>query len=364
MKGTVLPLVLSLATCVTLAACASDTPVSPSGAGPSRTTGLPINLGSREPYTVAVIGDTPYGAAKLAELPDLIAQMNADPKVDLVVHLGDIKAGSNSPCTDEYFQLVHDIYADVKDPFVYTPGDNEWTDCHQAGKNNGFYTPTERLQAIRALFFPVPGQTMGGRKKRVLTQADDPANSAYVENTMWMESRVVFATLNITGSNDDLASWGSPLPANASSYPSQSQERASRSQANSAWLAKAFATAADNDADGVVLAFQADMWDVTSSLSGFDAIVVQIGNLAAAFGKPVLLLEGDSHVFNVDHPYTASSALFGVHPGTPVATNVTRIVVEGSAAGRTEYLRLTFHPQGPTTGTSAGLFTYERVPRP
>ena len=338
------------------AGCVHDTPSAPGIV--SFSTGNPVNTGSSEPYTLAVIGDMPYGPAKLAELPSLIASINGDAKVDLVAHLGDIKAGSSSPCTDAYFDTVKTLFDGFKDPLVYTPGDNEWTDCHVASKNNGLYTPTERLQAVRALFFPVAGQALGGRKKRLVTQADDPANSAYVENTMWMESQVVFAALNITGSNNDLASWGSPLPADAASYPSQVQEVASRAQANRAWLARAFATAAENGAAGVVLLFQADMWDPTAALSGFDALVLQIGNLAAAFGKPVLLLEGDSHVFRVDHPYTAASPLFVMHSGTPIAGNVTRVVVEGSAAGRTEYLRLTVDPKGQGTD----LFTFERVP--
>ena len=42
---------------------------------------------------------------------------------------------------------------------------------------------------------------------------------------------------------------------------------------------------------------------------------------------------------------------------TPVAENVTRIVVEGSS-GRTEYLRLTVDPK--TKG--GALFSWERVP--
>jgi len=56
------------------------------------------------------------------------------------------------------------------------------------------------LQFVRSLFFPIAGQSLGGRKKQLLTEADDPANSAYVENTIWMESQVVFAMLNIQGS--------------------------------------------------------------------------------------------------------------------------------------------------------------------
>ena len=324
-------------------------------AAPSLTTGSAINSGSSEPYTLAVIGDIPYGAQKLADLPKLIDLINADPKVDIAVHLGDIKSGKNSPCTDEYFANIRSIFDQFKDPLVYTPGDNEWTDCHVFSKNNGLYTPTERLQAVRALFFPVAGQSLGGRKKQLLTEADDPANSAYVENTMWMESRVVFAAVNITGSDDDLAPWGTPLPADAGNFPSQAAEHAARAQANAAWIAKAFATATEQNAAGVVLAFQADMWDTTeTTLAGFDPYIQQIGTLAAAFGKPVLLLEGDSHRFRVDAPFTPSDPLFAVHPNTPVAPNVTRMVVEGSD-GRTEYVRLTVNPKGT-------LFSWERVP--
>ncbi len=343
----------NLAILVLVAACS---PERSAVLAPSMSIGNPINTGSKEPYTLAVIGDTPYGPEKLAEFPDLVGLINSDPRVDLVAHLGDIKAGSSSPCTNEYMESIRTLFDEFKDPFVYTPGDNEWTDCHVASKNNGLYTPTERLQFVRGLFFPVPGQSLGGRKKELLTQADDPANSAYVENTIWMESQVVFAALNIQGSNNDRASWGTPLPADAANYPSQVDEQASRAQANRAWLNRAFDIADANDASGVVLLFQADMWDPTASLSGFDDLVVQIGNLAAAYDKPVLLLEGDSHMFRVDNPYAALSPLHGMHPSTPVAENLTRIVVEGSAAGRTEYLRLTVDPK------NGRLFSWERVP--
>ncbi len=230
--------------------------------------GNPLNTGSKEPYTLAVIGDTPYGPAKLAEFPALTDLINGDPKVSLVAHLGDIKAGSSSPCTNEYMESIRVLFDRFKDPFVYTPGDNEWTDCHVASKNNGLYTPTERLAFVRSLFFPVAGQSLGGRKKQLLTEADDRANSTYVENTMWMESQVVFAALNITGSNNDRTSWGTPLPADAANYPSQAAEQVSRAQANRDWLDNTFAIAAESSASAVVLLFQADMWDPTASLSG------------------------------------------------------------------------------------------------
>ena len=345
---------------ITLVAACNETPSTTLprvATTPSFTTGNPINTGSKETYTLAVFGDFPYGPAKMADAPGLFALINNDPKVDIVVHLGDIKAGSNSPCTTAYFDTIRTLFATFKDPLVYTPGDNEWVDCHVSSKNNGLFTPTERLQTVRSMFFPVPGQTIGGRKKQVLTEADDPANSAFVENVMWQESQVVFATLNLQGSNDDLAPWGTPLPLDADNYPSQADERRARVQANQAWLVKAFDLAKATDAPGIVLMFQADMWDATSALSGFDDIVKQIGDLAIGFGKPVLILEGDSHVFRVDQPYTPASALFTLHPATPVAPNVTRLVVEGST-NRTEYVRLSVDPNA----DAGSLFSWERVP--
>src|SRR5262249_4938575 len=133
-------------------------------------------------FTLAVIGDTPYGDAKLAELPSLIALINSDPAVQMVVHLGDIKAGKNSPCTDSYFENIRKLFDTFVDPLVYTTGDNEWTDCHVATKNNGLFTPTERLVAVRKKFFPVAGQTLGINSVHVLSQATDPANSDFVED--------------------------------------------------------------------------------------------------------------------------------------------------------------------------------------
>lgn len=313
---------------------------------------------AKRPFTFAVIGDTPYGPAKLAEFPALVAKMNADQAVGFVVHVGDIKAGKNAACTDEYFATVRSLFDTFADPLVYTPGDNEWTDCHVATKNNGLYTPTERLAKVRSLFFPVAGRTLGMSTMRVRSQASDRDNSAYVENVRFEQGRVTFATLNITGSNNDGVSWGTPLPADAASYPSQADEQATRARANAAWLERAFAEAREEKSSAVVLIFQADMWDTAEpTLTGYDALVEQIGRLAAAFGKPVLLLEGDSHIFKTDNPYSAASPLHSLHGSTPVAENVTRIVVEGSDAGRTEYLRVTVDPR-----SKSSPFAWERVP--
>jgi Calcineurin-like phosphoesterase len=320
------------------------------------TTGNPINAGSSAPYTIAVIGDMPYATesdlTKVVELTQLIDQINHDPKVDLVTHLGDTKSGSTK-CTDAWNAQILSLFQSFQDPLVYTPGDNEWTDCHRA--NNDHYLPTERLAAIRALYFPNPGETLGGRTKQVLTQAD----AGYVENVIWMESKTVFATLNLPGSNNDTAPW-SPIGlgwtgvSDPTAYPTQVEEHDARSAADLAWVDQAFAIARERGAGAVVLALQADMWDI-GPISDYAPFVQRIGAQAQSFPGPVLLLEGDSHVFRVDHPFTTGDPLHLLFPSTPEAPSVTRIVVEGDG-NPTEYLRLTIEPN------DAAVFSWERVP--
>ncbi|HKC46974.1 MAG TPA: hypothetical protein VKB63_05185 [Gemmatimonadales bacterium] len=361
---------IALSLLALVAACSPDAPSSPTSVrAVASATVADADAGA----TYAVIGDMPYGQHKLDSLPQLIALINSDPAVQLVIHVGDIKSGSNSDCNDTYFATIKGLFDTFEDPLVYTIGDNEWTDCHKAIKNNGLYTPTERLQAIRTLFFPVAGQTLGLTPRTVFSQANDPNHSAFVENVWWSQSAVVFAALNITGSFNDLAPWSATplpwlvtppdMPADWASYPSQADEFAARAQANSDLIAQTFATATQRNARGVVLAFQADMWDpaefVKDSLTfraGFTALVQQIGTLAAQFGRPVLLLEGDSHVWRVDTPFTPGATQFGMYANTPVARNVTRLVVDGSSSP-TSYTRLTINP-----AKNGQLFTLTRVP--
>ena len=161
--------------------------------------GNPINEGSANPLTLAVYGDWPYSQALLDTAPLLIHSINSDSKVRLVMHVGDIHSGS-MPCTGAgldplpatskplWNQGIFNVFEQFKDPVVYTPGDNEWTDCHKTKEGSSGY-PLNELASVRSLFFPNPGDTLGGRKKQVLTQAQafDPAyptDAQFVENVM------------------------------------------------------------------------------------------------------------------------------------------------------------------------------------
>lgn len=310
---------------------------------------------SAAPVDLAIIGDVPYGSEQIADFPQFIADMNAaTPPVAEIVHLGDIKNGS-SRCDTSYFQFVADSASASARPFLYTPGDNEWTDCHRA--NNGAYDPLERLATLRSMFYPVPGLSLGTSRKQVLSQAFVPGFETFVENQLWVEARTVFALIHVVGSNNSLAPWytDDTTGTKMDDPARRTAEEAARAAAGVAWLDRAFAVAAQQSAVAVVVIMQADMWDGTA-LNGFDSTVQKLAASALAFGKPVLLLEGDSHVFKTDNPLAAGDPAHGV--STPVP-NLTRVVIQGSTTARLpEWLRLRVDP------AAVPPFSWTRVPNP
>ena len=106
--------------------------------------------GGGGPLTVAVYGDSPYGlaayppggqsgdTAELQKSPAFISTINADLSVSEVIHVGDIHSGKQY-CTAAYDQAVAGLWTRFADPLVYTPGDNEWADCHKPGEGGGKY---------------------------------------------------------------------------------------------------------------------------------------------------------------------------------------------------------------------------------
>lgn len=311
-------------------------------------------------FSVAMIGDIPYGDAQIALFPQVIAQINADRDVRLVTHLGDIKSGS-SRCDDSYFAFIRSSFDKFVDPLVYTPGDNEWTDCHRV--NNGAYDPLERLAMIRSVFFTTPDRTLGQKAMKLRSQA----SMGFPENVRYDRADVTFAAIHIVGSNNGLANWtGQSAPT-----AFQLAEVRARTAAALKMINDTFEHADDENSRAVVLQIQADMFDPTlpstptfAQWSGFQAIVQSIAARSAAFGKPVYLFDGDSHVYTVDRPLASESAwpssygtgswrsFYGV---TTPAPNLTRITVDGST-GLNNWLKVTVHENGPE------VLSWTRVP--
>ncbi len=119
----------------------------PRGVDPSEPNG-------RSPYAIGLWGDLPYSPAQeQIGVPNLIADMNAQ-RLAFSVHDGDLKQGANSPCDAVLYQRSLDYFNALEAPAMFTPGDNDWTDCDRP--SNGGYSSLDRLDYERFIFFSTP----------------------------------------------------------------------------------------------------------------------------------------------------------------------------------------------------------------
>ena len=68
---------------------------------------------------------------------------------------------------------------------------------------------------------------------------------------------------------------------------------------------------------------QADTWTGAAG-SGFDSTVQTLADLARAFAKPVLVVQGDTHVYKTDMPLAAGDPIHGVTQPVPNLTRARR----------------------------------------
>ena len=357
------------------------------------------------PLAFAVYGDSPYGlndsdTAQAGATPRFIDAINSDTSVSAVLHIGDIHSGKQM-CTRAYDETIFNFWKSFKKPVIYTPGDNEWADCHKVAQSGGAWNtgtgkidfvvdgngnpvdfgagdPVANLLLVRSIFFPNPGWTLGKNAFKVDTQAvsydkDFPSDSKFVENVMWEQSNILFVTVNIPGgSNNERDIWyGAPaMSAN------QQQEAGERNGADERWLTAAFARAKTDKVAGIVIGSQADMWDPEKGVDhqvGYNNLVDVLAIGTKTFGKPVLMINGDSHIFRSDNPLSPSATCvwenttpcvsdYQIHPvGSFDVPNFHRIVVHGSTSPL-EYLKLTIDPvvNKPNGDYAFGPFSWER----
>lgn len=388
------------------------------------------------PLTLAVFGDSPYGMSAYApagqsadtsqfqKTPAFIGTVNSDPSVSDVIHVGDIHSGKEF-CTEGYDASIASAWHSFTKPLVYTPGDNEWSDCHKAsslaspGQGGGFYdsasgainyvgtsglsantadcvsyhcgNPLDNLAAVRRNFFAQPGHTLGSGKLNVVSQATaydpgHPGDAQYVENVRWAQNDIVFVTVNVPGgSNNDADPWYKVPTATQA----QTDERTNRTAADVRWLDAAFADARAKHAKAVVITAQADMWDLdgktTKHLTNYEPIISEVAAKTTEFGRPVLMLNGDSHLYRSDNPLSPTATCTGeTDPATGASvcahdpgnnawnehpyynvSNFHRIVVHGSTTPL-EWLKLTADPNAhyAVTDTTYGPFSWQRMPQP
>lgn len=267
-------------------------------------------LASAETFKFVALGDMPYGdkAKTHPRFRALIDLVNARQPA-FTIHVGDIKSGSE-PCSDAVLQEQLTFMNLFETALIYTPGDNEWTDCHREAA--GRFDPLDRLQRLREIFFSKP-QSLGKASLKLDRQSEAmPAHKTFVENARFVRAGVHFVTLHVVGSNNGLEPRDRRL----------ANEFFDRDAANVAWLTDCFAKARAENAKAVVIAMQADMFEFDFGHFGKDAHLTHSGYVnvaerllqeARAFAKPVLLIYGDSHNFRVHTPFRKRApALLGL----------------------------------------------------
>jgi hypothetical protein len=246
--------------------------------------------------TFGLIGDLAYTAAQEPLLDNVLADLNRTP-LAFIVHVGDL-ASQRRGCTDALLARRLEQFQASANPLIYTPGDNEWTDCHE-GQGVAGSDPLERLLKLRALFFAVE-ESLGQRRIALSRQSAGAKHARYRENARWDLGRVTFLTVHVVGSNNGRGR-----------NPAGDEEYAERNSANLNWLREGFRHAKAIDSRAVMILQQANMFvdyppvpsDAKQEPNGFTDLQAALRDEVIAFGKPTVLVHGDSHYFRIDKPY-------------------------------------------------------------
>ena len=275
-------------------------------------------------FEFGLVGDVPYDARRELEFANVMRGLDSA-DLAFVVHDGDFwwdgatwteKAGGLPPCSDQAFQNRLALAQSSRHPFIFVPGDNEWADCHRAKPRP--YDPLERLATLRQTFFQ-GDQSLGRRTLRLTRQSEDARYAKFRENVRWAYGDVLFVALHVIGSNNNLGRT-----------PEMDAEHTERMAANLAWMRQAFDLAVRGGSRAVMIIAQADPRFETSwpsdmqqqymlaglglkspaarSATGFDGFLAALEKETLAFGKPVVYVHGDSHLFRIDKPLVGSKS--------------------------------------------------------
>ena len=264
----------------------------------------------------ALIGDLGYTREQEPMVDRVFADLNRE-RLAFVVHDGDLGSPPNGSCTNELWTRRLAQFQASPHPLIYTPGDNEWTDCH-ADEGAPGYEPSERLAALRRTFF-ASDRSLG---QRTLALTRQPG---YPENVRWSMGDITFFTLHVVGSNN-----------NRGRTRDGDAEYAARTVANLAWMREGFAAARSSASRAVMVFQQANIFPQFPPFpgggpkepSGYTELREALEREAIAFHRPVVLVHGDSHYFRVDKPLGFRPARGGA--GAPSLENFTRVETFGA----------------------------------
>lgn len=246
--------------------------------------------------TIVIVGDMPYSDTEKQMLQGpngSLYQLINKTQPSAVLHLGDLKSGSTS-CTNtllnEHKALLAQLYPTK---IIYTPGDNEWTDCDRKSLTPNF-DELERLDYLITLMYQTPPLLESGL-------ANIEAQQHKIENKLWVNDRLAIATIHLVGTSNGRT-------AIKKSNTKQAIAQANlRDEMNFSWLKKIEGKAQSFDA--LIIAFHADIYNNSQIETGpcndealtkcdaYPSYRQLFKDLAKRLNKPILITHGDTGEF-------------------------------------------------------------------
>lgn len=246
-------------------------------------------LSSAKPSQFLVYGDMPYShidADMLRKPSGLLYQAVQKTPHDFIAHVGDIKSGA-APCTNAILKENYALISEIsRQPFIYTPGDNDWTDCDRKSLTPR-YDELERLKFIRSEF--ARSAVKLNHYERQTTQP---------ENQTWLHNNIRFITLHVVGTNNGRRQI---LLSN------KKQARAQiniRDEHNVTWLTRNL----NPNLSAAVIFMQADIFvnpkynkscteNRQKKCEGFKEYKALLNDIAKKYDFPILVSHGDTKAF-------------------------------------------------------------------
>lgn len=246
--------------------------------------------------TLYVMGDIPRPELIDGVSQDVILNQQIEdlPKdAEFVVHLGDIKGGQPKECPEEVFYEAFGMLAQAPVPVFVVPGDNEWNDCTDVAQAWEFWTK-----------YFMRFDRQWPHRLPVFRQLEREENFSFVKNG------VLFVGLNIVGGRvHDQAEW------------------TLRHAQNLDWTLRNLSVFGDTVSSVVIFA------QAKRNPAKHDDFFVPFEIEAQAFGKPILYIHGDGHVWIHDRPFAAE--------------NILRVQVDKGGIAPPVQLTVTDHPTEP-----------------
>lgn len=312
-----------------------------------------VNSSHANEFHFVTLGDTAYKDGRLEEYGRLIKTINKS-EPTFSIHVGDMTG--YQACDREVYERVKKEFNSFQSPLIYTPGDNEWTDCWDPAvtpKDKNFNAVQTQqklgtLNMLREMFFAKP-ESLGKTKLKLTRQSDILAHKDYVENVYWEHNGVLFATVHVVGSNDGLDPYLSAA----------AEESIERRISNMMWLDHLRKKVEAEQPKAVVIAMHAALFTneptrqsmqdnsnvrIRGGKSGpYAAYVQRIANFAKNYKRPILLIHGDFHEYVIDRPFYLFEG--ESNPDNMKGENITRLQVFGSP--ELKAVKVTVEPDTP-----------------